>query len=152
MKVGDTLLPAAPHVEDGCRICRLRADGIVPTVRDLRAMALAASGPQAEKILRGLEGLHPDTPLDPPSSRPEVYVTHDMGYARFYAARSRGDLYRVAPVGDLTRSDEDHFESFTCGSAVVVAVIQRSIMLDRSERRAMERRWRKADRKHEARA
>lgn len=67
-------------------------------------------------------------------------------YARWYAARSQGDLYVVEPIGELLRSDDDHFPSWTCASARVVGVVERRVRLDRRDRREMLRLWKRADR------
>lgn len=84
--------------------------------------------------------------IDPPSRREAVYMTTDIRYARWYAARSRGDLYRVQPVGRVERSEEDPFESYTAPAARIVEVIERRVVLRRRDRRELMRAWEKADR------
>ena len=117
LRVGDLVRPAPPHVVDGCPIWQ---------------------------------------PMDPPSSRSAVYVTTDLPYARFYAARSQGDLYQVEPSGMvlpeedartalLIPSAEDHFPTWTCVEAVVVAVVARGVQLTKHDRRRMLSRWKAAD-------
>lgn len=75
-----------------------------------------------------------------------VYMTTDREYARHYASLwGRGDLYRVEPVGDLRRSEEDTVESWTAPAARVLAVYDRAVLLTWSQRRALLRRWTAAD-------
>lgn len=89
--------------------------------------------------------------IDPPSAKHAVYVTSDKEYARHYASLyGYGDLYTVEPVGERAVSDEDHFPTWACDSARVVAVYQRAVRLTWSQRRALYRRWEVADREHEA--
>jgi len=143
LKVGDLLVPAPPHVEDGCPICRARAAGRVITAAEFRAW-LRQFGPEAEYALRLLENAPDDMPIDPPSDRPEVYITTHRGYARWYAARSRGDLYRVVPLGRLKPSTEDVFPTWTTPAARIVEVVERRVLLTRRDRRALDREWRRA--------
>jgi hypothetical protein len=86
-----------------------------------------------------------DAPVDPPTQKRAVYFTTDLAYARWYATRSRGDLYEVRPVGAVERSKEDHFPTWTAGSAVVTRVIERRVRLTRADRREMARRWKRMD-------
>ena len=66
--------------------------------------------------------------IDPPSRRPDkIYLTTSREYARFYAALSRGDLYRVSPVGPVQRSAEDTIATYMASSARVVAVYARAV-------------------------
>lgn len=147
LQVGDRVLPAPPHVEDGCPVCAARAEGHTLTVREYRAWALSM-GEQGQRVLKALEGADPDAPMDPPSAKQAVYVTSDERYAAFYASRSgHGDLYRVLPVGPLEPAPEDHFPAWTCAAAVVVEVIRRGVVRSRKERRELEREWKKADRR-----
>jgi hypothetical protein len=75
-----------------------------------------------------------------------VYMTTDREYARHYASLwGRGDLYRVEPVGDLRRSEEDTVESWTAPAARVLAVYDRAVLLTWSQRRALLRKWTAAD-------
>lgn len=85
--------------------------------------------------------------MDGPSLVPDqVYATTDRLYAKHYASLwGRGDLYRVAPVGDLTRSTEDSVESYTAPALRVVAVLDRAVLLTMTERRRLFRRWSAAD-------
>ena len=88
--------------------------------------------------------------MDPPSKEQAVYLTTDRDYARWYAARSgNGDLYRVTPVGLMTKSVEDPFLSYTVDRARVLEVIERGVHLLRADRRAILKRWKKADRARE---
>lgn len=146
---GDLLVPSPPHVDDGCPICLARRAGRALTVGEFRAFLQPFAGRdvQARKALEMLDGADDSEPVDPPSGREAVYVTADEAYARWYAARSRGDLYLVAPVGQREPSTEDPFPSWTCQSARVVAVLCRNVRLRRRERRALLRRWQKADRR-----
>lgn len=145
LKPGDAILPAPPHVFDGCPICLARRAGVVCTVGVFRAWAIA-QGPKASHVVRMLRGVPDHEPIDPPSAENAVYVSTSQQYARFYASRSRGDLYEVVANGPLTPSAEDHFESFTTDSATVVRVLERRVRLTRRERRQMTRDWKKADR------
>lgn len=141
---GDVLVPSPPHQVCGCPVCEARAEGRVCTVAEFRLWA-ESLGERGRPILEGLEGANPLDAVDPPTGRKAVYVTTDWGYARWYAARSQGDLYVVEPIGELERSDEDPFASWTCSSARVVKVVERRVRLDRKDRREMLRRWKQAD-------
>lgn len=144
MKIGDTLVPSAPHVEDGCPVCVARAAGRVVTVGEYRAW-LRQQGPRALPVLKMLAAAPDDAPVDPPTAKRAVYFSTDIMYARWYAARSRGDLYEVRPIGAVERSDEDHFPTWTAGAAVVTRVVERQVRLTRADRREMARRWKKMD-------
>lgn len=98
-----------------------------------------------------LSGVPDSEVMDPPRAKADaVYITTDIDYATWYAARSgAGDLYAVRPVGMPTPSTEDHFPTFTVESAHIVEVIRRGVRLTRAERRHIERKWKKADRKAE---
>ncbi len=144
LDVGELLVPSAPHVEDGCPICAARVSGKLYTVRQARAWALSM-GEAGVPMLRALEGADPNAPVDPPSEARAVYLTTHRLYATWYAARSRGDLYRVAPLGGLVRSESDHFPSFIAPAARVLEVLRRGVFLKRAERRELGREWRKAD-------
>lgn len=117
LRVGELLVPGhARRVHEGCEFCAARAAG------------------------------HTVGGIDPPSARAAVYVTSDKEYARHYASLwGRGDLYQVAPRGELTLSEEDHFPSWTVAAAEVVAVYQRAVLLTDSQRRSLWRRWTVAD-------
>lgn len=143
--IGDRLVPAPPHVDDGCPICLARRQGRVFTVGEYRAWLLSIGGQQAERVLAMLEGAPDSAPVDPPSAKSAVYITTDREYALFYAARSRGDLYEVRPCGAIERTTEDHFPSWTASEAVITAVLRRKVQLTRTERRRILHRWKKAD-------
>ena len=149
MKVGDTLVPSSPHVEDGCPICEARAAGRVVTVGEYRAW-LRQQGPRALPVLKMLADAPDDAPIDPPTGKRAIYFTTDLMYARWYAARSRGDLYEVRPVGPVERSKEDAFPTWTAGAAIVSRVVERKVRLTRADRREMTRRWKKKDKEREA--
>ena len=75
-----------------------------------------------------------------------IYITTNRLYAKHYASLyGRGDLYRVEPVGELVRSDEDSIETYTVAAARVVSVYDRAVQLSWSERRRLFREWDKAD-------
>lgn len=145
LRVGDVLSPAPPHVTDGCPICVARAAGRVLRVGEYR-LWLAQFGDRALPALRSLAGADAMDPVDPPSARNAVYLTRDIEYARWYAARSEGDLYRVVAIGEMTRSTEDPFPSWTAREARVVDVVEHNVRLLRRDRRELMRRWAKADR------
>lgn len=86
--------------------------------------------------------------MDGPSQRPErVYATPHRLYAKHYASLyGRGDLYRVEPVGDLERSNEDTIETWCAPALRVIAAIDRAVLLTPSERRRLFREWGDADR------
>ena len=142
---GDLLVPAPPHVvDDGCPVCVARRDGRACTVGEFRHW-LHQFGPRAARALRELEGQPDDAPIDPPSAKQAVYITTSQAYATWYAARSQGDLYQVAPIGEVERSLEDHFSSWTTPVATVIRVLRRDVRLTRTERRTIMRQWKKAD-------
>lgn len=142
---GDHIVPAPPQVVDGCPVCVVRAKGRVYTVGEYRQW-LQTQGSKAAPVLRALAEADDGEPVDPPSIPGRVYMTRTESYATWYAARSRGDLYEVRPVGPTTPSTEDHFDSASADGAVVVRVVRRNVRLVRSERRALLRAWKKADR------
>lgn len=146
LAVGDRLVPSPPRVTCGCPVCEARAAGRSLTVGEYRRY-LRRLGPSAAPALRVLEGAPDDAPVDPLSGEQAVYITTSREYATWYASRSGGDLYQVAPIGPATPSAEDNFPSFTCAEARVVAVLRRGVRLDRRERRRIERLWAKADRR-----
>jgi hypothetical protein len=142
---GGRLVPSDPHVEDGCPICEARASGRTATVGEYRQW-LHHQGPRAIPVLKMLADAPDSAPMDPPSSKRAVYISTDLAYARWYAARSRGDLYEVRPLDVPARSGEDPFPTWTVAEAEVVRVIERGVVLRRQDRRELSRRWRKADR------
>lgn len=144
LNVGDELVPSPPHGDDGCPICVGRREGRTVTVREYRAW-LVQFGARARPVLEMLEGAPDNAPVDPPSQREAVYITTSHDYARWYAARSHGDLYEVEPVGELDPSTEDPFPSWTVPKARVTAVIERGVRLVRRDRRSLMRAWGKAD-------
>lgn len=118
LKVGDILEPGHSRKQhDGCPWCVARENG---------------------EAHLGLDG---------PSQRAEVYFTPNRLYAKFHASMyGRGDLYRVEPIGEATRSTEDSMESYTAPSARVVSVYERAVQLTWTERRRLDREWAEADR------
>jgi hypothetical protein len=106
---------------------------------------LRAQGPKSAQALKHLEDAPDDELIDPPSGERAVYVTSDYDYALFYAARSKGDLYAVEPIGEAVVSTEDHFPTWICKQARIVSVVKRNVRLDRRDRRRIDRRWKKAD-------
>jgi len=85
----------------------------------------------------GREGI-----LDPATPEGWVYATRDKPYARYYASRAvGGDLYLVKLLGDLERSDEDHFPTWRGRRAIVLRVVERGITLTHVERRKLHMRW-----------
>lgn len=118
LKPGDLVVPGHERrAHDGCPWCEARAAG--------------AAGPGG---------------IDGPSREVGVYVTRHRLYAKHYASLwGLGDLYRVEPVGDVTRSVEDSFETVVCSAARVVAVADRAVRLTWKERRRLARDWGAAD-------
>jgi hypothetical protein len=150
MHPGDLLVPSPPHVFDGCPICRARAAGRVFTVGDYRAWLTEPEWRRADpaviaEIREVLDGVPDEAPIDAPSAEQAVYLTSSELYATWYAARSGGDLYRVKPLGRLTPSHEDHFDSFTVPRARVLQVVRRAVVLTDHERAALAEAWRAAD-------
>lgn len=143
---GDTLRPAPPHVVDGCPICVARAEGRALTVGEYRIWLNEQQHPGARKVLAMLADANDWEFIDPPSERKAVYLTTDLEYARWHAARSQGDLYQVRPAGEISASTEDFFPTWTCAEATVERVVERKVRLCRKDRRAMSRRWGKAER------
>jgi hypothetical protein len=148
LEVGDKLTPSPPHQEDGCPVCVARAEGRTLCVWEFLAWAKSRPGAKAKQLVKALEGADPMAPIDPPSAKRAVYVTTDLDYAMFYAARSKGDLYTVSPFGELKPSNEDHFPSWTVPGARIRSVIKRRVRLDRKDRRRIMKRWKKMDSQH----
>lgn len=154
LKVGDAVLPAPPHATDGCPICLARSEGRTYTIGEWREWMSgllptlpAHKAATARAALAEIDGVPDAAPLDPATGRPDrVYLTSHLPYARWYAARSRGDLYQVRPIGQLERSPEDTWESWTAPSAVVVKVVECDVRLVRRDRRYLMREWTKRDR------
>lgn len=142
---GDFLVPSPPHVTDGCPICQARAEGRVMRVGEYRAWLLQFNSPIALKALQQLATADDYEPIDPPSGREAVYITTDLDYARWYAARSIGDLYIVRPVGSTESSTEDSFPTWICDRAEILSVMERGVRLSRRDRRSLLRRWKKMD-------
>jgi hypothetical protein len=146
LKVGDSIVPSPPHVEDGCPICVARSEGRRFTVAQARAWALSM-GRDGLPLLRALAGAPANGAVDPPSAQTAVYITKDLDY---------GDLVRRAkPWRPLPgrgqwerRSNRGRTTSRpgTVPEARVLAVLRRGVFLLRADRRRIERRWRKADR------
>lgn len=148
LDIGDILRPSPPHGEDDCPMCAARAAGRPYTAGEARLWALdkARDNPEgAERFLKALEGADPRELIDPPTGQARVYLTTDRDYGRFYAARSRGDLYRVEPIGPVEKSPEDHLPAWMALEARVVEVLERSVYLDRRDRRMTMRKWKRAD-------
>ncbi|MEU3347769.1 hypothetical protein ABZ723_22780 [Streptomyces sp. NPDC006700] len=119
---GDLIEPHPPAVVDGCAICEARAAG-----RDLEVPGLGVVDPATR---------HPD----------RLYVTSDREYARYYASRtSLGDLYQVEPIGGLQPSTEDHWPTWKCEAARVVAVVSRAVRLTYRQRRMLLNKWERYD-------
>lgn len=148
LQIGELVIPAPAHVEDGCPICEAKRAGRRCTVGEFRVW-LRRFGVRAEPVLRKLAGAADSDVIDPPrASADGIYFTTDEDYALWYAARSgNGDLYQVSPIGEYKRSAEDHFQTFVAASARVVRVIRRGVQLTRTDRRRIERRWKKADKR-----
>ncbi|MFJ6561991.1 hypothetical protein ACIQMV_19445 [Streptomyces sp. NPDC091412] len=122
LRPGDLIEPHPPAVVDGCRICEARAAGEDPIVPGLGVVDPATR--------------HPD----------RVYVTSDREYGRFHASKVwLGDLYQVGPVGDLVASTEDHWPTWTCQAARVVAVVSRAVRLTDRQRRTLLNKWERRD-------
>lgn len=150
--VGDSLIPSAPHVYDGCPICVARLEGRRYTFGEWRAW-LATQGPKGQEVIRRIAEFPDDAEVDPPSRNEKVYITSDEEYATWYAARSgHGDLYQVVPVGELIQSEEDLFPTWMVDEAVIIAVIRRRVFLTRKNRRSLDRRWMRAERGEKVRA
>lgn len=117
LKVGDLLLPGHSRKKhDGCKWCEARENG---------------------EAHLGIDG---------PSQRDEVYFTPNRLYAKFHASMyGRGDLYRIEPIGEVTRSTEDSFETYTAPGAEIVSVYERAVLLTWTERRRLDREWAAAD-------
>ena len=147
--VGDLLVPSPPHVTDGCPICVARANGEVCTVGEYREWLRERNNGdiRVKNALKELDSVDPLEPIDPPSAESRVYITSSIDYARWYAARSRGALYRVRPLGNLVPSAEDHFPTWTVESARVEAVVSPVVELTRRQRRELWRQWGKNGKK-----
>jgi len=143
---GERLVPSDPHVTDGCPICVARSQGRAFTVAQAREWA-RSMGDRGLPLLKMLADAPADAIVDAPSERRAVYVTSDLSYARWYAARSRGDLYEVRVDGAMEPSGSDHFPAWTTEAAIVTRVIERNVRLKRRDRRELQRRWAKADRR-----
>ena len=143
-RAGDILIPSPPHEVDGCPICVARAAGRICRVGEYRAWA-AQFGERARPIMEALAGADDMEPIDPPSAKSAVYISTHQIYARWYAARSQGDLYAVEPIGGVERSEEDPFPTWTCYRARVVRVIERRVTLTRKDRRKITKLWKRAD-------
>lgn len=76
-----------------------------------------------------------------------VYFTTDKLYAKHYASLyGAGDLYKVEPVGEVQRSEEDSYATWIAPQARIVGVVERAVRLTGKERRRLNRDWAKADR------
>lgn len=145
LTVGDWVIPAPAHTQDGCPICEAKRLGRACTVGEYRRW-LRQFGVKAEPILRQLRDAPDDEVIDPPRAAVDgVYLTTSLEYATWYAARSAGDLYQVRPDGDVKPSPEDHFPTVIAPRAQVIAVLRRAVKLTRTERRRISHLWEKAD-------
>lgn len=81
------------------------------------------------------------TPFDLPTPKGWVYASRDQAYARFYASKARGDLYRVQLIGDIERSAEDPFPSWRGRRARIVSVVERNVTLSMPQRERLFIRW-----------
>ncbi len=82
------------------------------------------------------------TPFDAPTPEGWVYATKDRPYARLYASKARGDLYRVQLLGEVERSAEDGpFPTWRARRARVVSVADRNVTLSMGERERLFIRW-----------
>lgn len=142
----DMLVPSPPHETDGCPVCVARTEGRTLRAGEFRQWALSQGSAGADLAL-SLAEVDPWEPIDPPSAEEAVYITTELPYARWYAARSQGDLYRVTPVGELTPSPEDNFPSWTVPEAQIVEVLRRRVRLDQRERRQILSLWQEADKR-----
>lgn len=76
-----------------------------------------------------------------------VFATRERPYAKHYASKwGRGSLYIVEPVGAMTRSEADPFETYHAATFRVIKVSETQIELTPSERRRLYRLWTEADR------
>lgn len=118
LRVGDLIEPGHRRREhDGCPWCEARARG---------------------EAHLGIDG--------PSQQAGRVYATEHRLYAKYHASLwGRGDLYRVEPVGDVQPSDEDSIPSVHTPALIVVAVVDRAVLLTDSERRRLYREWGIAD-------
>ncbi|UOK18374.1 ADP-ribosyltransferase [Arthrobacter phage BruhMoment] len=115
---GDLLIPGQRKHHDGCPWCEARAKG---------------------EAHLGMDG---------PSQVEGIYFTTDRLYAKHYASLyGAGDLYRVTPVGDVQRSEEDSYDTWVAPTARVEAVVERAVRLTHKERRRLAREWEAADRR-----
>lgn len=82
------------------------------------------------------------TPLPDDDNDPTlIYVTSVRWYAAVYAAGyPDGALYQVEPIGDLTPSAGDPVPSWGCGSARVIAVLDRLVRFSDKDIRRVDRR------------
>ena len=81
------------------------------------------------------------TEFDKPTPPGWVYATTDRMYARHYASKAGGDLYRVELAGDVERSTEDRFPTWRGRRARVLAVAERGVRLSSRERERLFVRW-----------
>ena len=82
---------------------------------------------------------------DDPNDARQVYVTTERDYAKVFAAGyPRGWLYRVEPVGDMQRTDDDPVPSWAVGSCRVVSVYERCVTLTAARAASLLRRFTRA--------
>jgi hypothetical protein len=85
-----------------------------------------------------------------PAQKDRVYATPVRLYAKYYASLwGRGDLYRVSPVGEPVRSDEDTFPAFHAEGWRIESVYERAVLLTWTERRRLYREWGEANIAHQ---
>lgn len=120
LSVGDLIKPGHERKHhDGCQWCEAR-----------KAQAEGGDAPF----------------LDPLAKPDRVYFTSDRLYAKHYASLyGRGWLYRVEPVGEVEKSEEDSIESWCAPAVRVLSVYERAVLLTMSERRRLFRAWTLAD-------
>lgn len=94
------------------------------------------------------------TLIDPLPAHPDrVYATTNRLYAKHYASLwGRGDLYRVVPIDQPIRSDEDTIPTWHAEAWKIASVYDRAVDLTWSERRKLWKQWTEADRAADAAA
>jgi hypothetical protein len=117
LKPGDLLVPGhARKHHAGCKWCEARAKG---------------------EAYMGLDG---------PSQVEGIYMTPERLYAKYHASLyGYGDLYRVEPVGEFQISTEDSWPTLIAPEALIISVYDRAVRLTDTERRRLDREWRKWD-------
>lgn len=76
----------------------------------------------------------------------QVYCTRYRDYAAEYAAiYSKGDVYQVEPVGELTDSDEDFDGCYRCDRLRIVRTVEKHVVLTPKRRRRIIRLMQRLD-------